>query len=137
MKATFLLAALLLAGIASAQTSNEAPGPGPGRHESAAEHMNNLATLLDLTDTQKTQVQAILEQEHAQAKAAFEQAKASGQKPSLQEMKAQHQQLEQETISKLTPVLSPGQLKKFQVLMQERHPMMGPHRGPPPDSAPN
>ena len=43
--------------------------------------MDKLATLLDLTDAQKAQVQTILQAEHAQMKAAFEQAKASGTKP--------------------------------------------------------
>src|ERR1700752_1482269 len=86
-----------------------------------ANHMNNLATLLDLTDAQKVQVQAILQQEHAKMKEAFEQAKSSGTKPDWQQMKALHQQIQQETLQKLTPVLSATQLKKFQVLSQMHH----------------
>ena len=40
--------------------------------------MDNLATLFDLTDAQKVQVQAILQEEHAKMKEAFEQARSSG-----------------------------------------------------------
>jgi Spy/CpxP family protein refolding chaperone len=65
-------------------------------------------------------------------KALFDQALASGTKPSFDQIKALHEQVQQDTIAKLTPVLSPAQLKKFQVLMQERGPMGHGHRGPPP-----
>ena len=61
--------------------------------------MDDLATLLDLTDAQRPQVQAILQEQHAKMKAAFEQAKASGTKPDFSQMKALHQQLEQQTIA--------------------------------------
>jgi Spy/CpxP family protein refolding chaperone len=116
MKATVLALALLCAGVASAQTS--AP-PSPAARE--AQHMNDLATLLDLTDAQKAQVQPILEAEHAQMKQAFEQAKASGTKPDFAQMKALHQQVQQETLQKLTPVLSALQLKKLQILTSHMH----------------
>jgi hypothetical protein len=88
--------------------------------------MDNLATLLDLNDTQKAQVQAILQEEHAKMKASFEQAKASGTRPDWQQMKALHQQLQQQTLQKLAPVLSATQLKKFQIIQQE---MMHAHMG--------
>jgi hypothetical protein len=43
-------------------------------------------------------------------------------------MKAAHEQMQQDTLAKLTPVLSAAQLKKFQVLMQKRGPPGGgPH----------
>ena len=113
MKASILaVAALLCAGAVLAQTP-----PAPA----AASHMDNLATLLDLTEAQKTQVQTILQAEHAKMKEAFEQAKASGTKPDWQQMKTLHQQIEQETLQKLTPVLSATQLKKFQIIQQSMH----------------
>ena len=93
----------------------------------AAQHLDNLAVLLDLTDAQKGQVQTILEEEHAKMKASFEEARASGTKPDFEQMRAQHQQLHQELLQKLTPVLSPAQLKKFQVLMQMHAEMHGGH----------
>jgi hypothetical protein len=139
MKARFLAVAALWAGVALAQAPADAPpGGGPGmRRESAAERMDHLATLLDLTDAQKPQVQAILEAEHAKGRAAHEQAQASGQRPTPAQMKAEHEQMQQETLAKLTPVLTAAQLKKFQVLMSERGGPGGPHGGPPPPAPSN
>jgi uncharacterized HAD superfamily protein len=113
MKATVFALALLWAGALCAQTP-------PATQSHAAAHLDKLATLLDLTDAQKTQVQAVLQEEHAKIRAAHEQAMASGTKPDWQQMKALHEQIQQETLQKLTPVLSESQLKKFQTL-QELH----------------
>jgi ribulose bisphosphate carboxylase small subunit len=133
MKATVLTLALLCAGAAFAQTSPSGnTSPNASRE---AQHMENLATLLDLTNAQKAQVQAILEEEHAKMKQSFEQAKASGSKPDWQQMKALHQQMEQETLQKLTPVLSAAQLKKFQILSKQMHPHFHHGVGPGADSA--
>ena len=117
MKTTVLALALLCAGPVFAQTS-----PSAADHAAhAAHHMDNLAILLDLTDAQKAQVQTIMQEEHAKMKASFEQAKASGTHPDMQQMHAMHEQLKQETLQRLTPVLSPAQLKKFQIIAQEMH----------------
>ena len=139
MRATVLALALLAAGAASAQTTTTPP-PTAAAHQ--AQMMNNLATLLDLTATQKPQVQAILQEEHtemqaqhAQIKELFEQAKASGTKPDFTQIKAMHQQIETDTITKLTPVLNSTQLAKFQVLQKMHHGHFHGHRGPPPTSA--
>ena len=121
MKATLMTIALLCAGAAYAQTSP----PAPPHAADATRHMDDLATLLDLTEAQKAQVQAILQQQHAKMKESFEQAKASGTKPDWQQMKALHEQLQQETLQKLAPVLSATQLKKFQIIQQEMHAHMG------------
>jgi len=138
MRATVLALALLAAGAASAQTTT----PPPNAAARQAQMMNNLATLLDLTATQKPQVQAILEEEHTQMQAQhaqirelFEQAKASGTKPDFSQIKAMHQQIETDTITKLTPVLDATQLAKFQVLQKMHHPHFHGHHGPPPTSA--
>ncbi len=139
MKSTILALALVMSGVAIAQTP---PAPAnAAAHQ--AQMMSDLATLLDLTATQKPQVQAILQEEHtqmqaqhAQIKEMFEQAKAEGTKPDFAQMKALHQQLEQDTITKLTPVLTAVQLQKFQILMKLHHQHMGHHRGSPPDGAP-
>jgi periplasmic protein CpxP/Spy len=130
MKISLAVVAALWMGVATAQAPDSSGdgGPGPGfRHESAAERLDHLATLLDLTDAQKAQVQTILEEQHAKMKAQRDASQASGQKPTFEQMKAEHEQLRQETLAKLTPVLSPAQLKKFQVLMEERGPPGGPH----------
>ncbi|HKD53159.1 MAG TPA: hypothetical protein VKB72_02995 [Steroidobacteraceae bacterium] len=113
--ATVVALALLCAGAAFAQT------PPPPASAMAAKHMDDLATLLDLTDSQKAQVQTILQEEHAKVKASFEQAHASGAKPDWQQMKALHQQIQQETLQKLAPVLSATQLKKFQIIAEAMH----------------
>jgi hypothetical protein len=125
MKATVITIALLCAGAAYAQTP---PPPAPNAAE-AARHMDDLATLLDLNDTQKAQVQSILQEEHAKMKASFEQARASGTKPDWQQMKALHEQVQQETVQKLAPVLSATQLKKFEIIQQAMHAHMGHHMG--------
>jgi hypothetical protein len=124
MKATVMTLALLCAGAAYAQTAPPAP---PAHAADEARHMDDLATLLDLTDAQKAQVQTILQEQHAKMKASFEQAQASGTKPDWQQMKALHEQLQQETLQKLAPVLSATQMKKFQVIQQEMHAHMGHH----------
>jgi Spy/CpxP family protein refolding chaperone len=98
--------------------------------------------LLDLTDTQKAQVKTILDAEHAKMRAQFQAAKASGTKPSFDEMRAARQQSRAETIQQLTPVLTASQLKKFEVLMDEEHGPQGrgphgPHSGDAPPASPN
>jgi ribulose bisphosphate carboxylase small subunit len=128
MKASVLAAMLLCA-------SPLFTMPASAGEPAAASHMDNLATLLDLTDAQKAQVQTILQEEHAKMKASFEQAKSSGTKPDWQQMKALHQQVAQETLQKLTPVLSATQLKKFQIIEQSMHRHFN-HGGPPPSAAP-
>ena len=131
MRTSVIALTLLLAGAAYAQTP---PAP-PTKHSRSAQMMDNLTVLLDLTDAQRPQVQAILEAQHAQMKAAFDQAKASGTKPDYTQMKATHEQMEADTIQKLTPVLSAAQLKKFQVLEKMEHEHFH-HRGPPPGAPP-
>ena len=132
MKTQLLAAAILWVGVAVAQPPEAAGGPPPGgpgsQHETPAQRLDNLAVLLDLTDAQKAQVQAVLEEEHSKMKAFRDQAEASGTRPTFEQMKTEHEQIQQDTIAKLTPVLTPAQLKKFQVLMAER----GPHGGPGP-----
>ena len=137
MRATVLALALMCAGAAFAQTP---PNPAnAAAHQ--AQMMNDLGTLLDLTPAQKPQVQTILQQEHAQMQAQhaqikelFEQAKAAGTKPDFTQIKAMHQQLEQQTIAQLTPVLNSTQLAKFQILMKMHHAHFHGHGhgGPPP-----
>jgi Spy/CpxP family protein refolding chaperone len=130
MKISSAAVLVLWMGAAIAQAPDSPGGGGPRqgfRHESAAERMDHLATLLDLTDAQKAQVQTILDDQHAKMKAQRDATQASGQKPTFEQMKTEHEQLQQETLAKLTPVLSPAQLKKFQVLMAERGPPGGLH----------
>ncbi len=125
-----MLLALALLGATAVYAQSTGAPPNAGAHE--AQMMSDLATLLDLTEAQKPQVQAVLHEQHAQMRQMFEQAKASGTEPDFAQMKTLHQQLEQQTLQKLSPVLTPAQLAKFQILAKMMH---GPHHfhgGPPP-----
>jgi Spy/CpxP family protein refolding chaperone len=112
MKAAVVTLAALWAGAALA-------GNAAGGNQAA--HLEKLAVLLDLTDAQKPQVATILQGEHAQMRALIDQAKAAGGKPDFQAMKAAHEQISQDTMTKLSGVLSPAQLKKFQTLREMHH----------------
>ena len=119
---------LAVLGVANAQ----APGtPPPPDSQWGEQRMERLATLLDLSDTQKTQVKAILDAERAKMRAQLQAAQASGTKPSFERTRAAHQQIQAETLQQLTPVLTSTQLKKFQVLMEEEHGRRGGPHGPP------
>lgn len=120
IKASVVALAVLWAGAALAQN------PVAGNH---ASHMESLAVLLDLTDAQKPQVQTILQGEHAQMRALIEQAKAGGGNPDFQALHAARTQIKQDAFTKLSGVLSPVQLKKFQTLQQMHGHGFG-HRGP-------
>ena len=130
-----LLVLLAVFGVANAQT----PGTPPPPDSRGSEHrMERLATLLELTDAQKTQVKAVLDAEHAKMKAQLQAAQASGTKPSFEQMRTAHQQIQAETLQQLTPVLTSAQLKKFQVLMEEHgRGGRGPHGPPPSGDAPS
>jgi hypothetical protein len=118
----------LVAGAVLAQT----PAAGTTGRTS---RMDKLATLLDLTDSQKTQVQTILQEQHtqmqqlhSQLKAQWQAAKAAGTKPDFAQMHTQFEQLHQETLTKLSTVLSATQLTKFKTLeSMTRHHGFGHH----------
>ena len=130
MKASLFAAFLLCAvGVAAAQAPN--PQKAAARE---AQRMDRLATLLDLNDGQKAQVQTVLQEEHAKMQQLFEQAKASGTRPTPDQMRANHEQMKAETLQKLSTVLTELQLKKFQII-EEGHHQRGfrrPHGPPPP-----
>jgi hypothetical protein len=111
----------LAAGVVLAQTpATTATGP-TGR-------IDKLATLLDLSDSQKTQVQTILQGEHtqmqqlhSQMKSEWQAAKAAGTKPDFAQMHSSFEQLHQDTLTKLSTVLSATQLTKFKTLESMMH----------------
>jgi hypothetical protein len=121
LKASVVALLALWAGAAVAAT------PGPA---TAASRMENLGILLDLTEAQKPQVQTILQDAHTQMRQLFEQARAAGGKPDLQALHAARQQISQDTLQRLSGVLSPVQLKKYQALEQMHAHGFG-HHGPP------
>ena len=129
MKVLLRTSLLALVVLCAAAAVAQPPASGGG-----AAHMENLAILLDLTDAQKPQVESILQGAHSQMRQLFEQSKAAGDKPDFQAMHAAHQQIQQDTLQKLSSVLSPVQLKKFRALEQMHAHGMG-HHGP--GAAPN
>jgi Spy/CpxP family protein refolding chaperone len=127
-----MLGALLATGIAVAQTTPPDAPPPPPEAGQPLTRIDRLAILLDLTDSQRQQVQQILEQQRQQMKAYWQQQQSSGTKPDFQQLRAQREQLRQQTLAQLQPLLSADQYKKLEVLMTppafgRRH-----HHGPPP-----
>lgn len=115
-KVTLLALAWLASGVAfAADTAPTQPHPGMRGPD-----MDRMALLLDLNAYQKTEVEKILKEQHDQMRASFEAAKASGTRPSREEMKAKHDQAEQELHTKLGSVLDETQLKKFDALHEGR-----------------
>ncbi|HET9446442.1 MAG TPA: Spy/CpxP family protein refolding chaperone [Steroidobacteraceae bacterium] len=92
-----------------------------GPHGGHAPDMDRMATLLDLNDSQKAEVQKILSEQHAKAKAAHEERRAAGgEKPTRDERAKLHEEMKQETTTKLQAVLTPEQIKKFEALTDHR-----------------
>ena len=116
-KATFaLIAATCLAtGIASAANAEHGRHRGPD--------MERMAILLDLNESQKTEVEKILNEQREKFRAEREQYRAQGTRPTREEMMQKHAGRRQETLTKLQGVLTPEQIKKFEVLTDHR-----PHR---------
>jgi Spy/CpxP family protein refolding chaperone len=83
--------------------------------------MDRMATLLDLNDSQKAEVQKIFDEQHEKMKAQFEQAQTSGTKPTREERARFHDEMKQEMNTRLQAVLSPEQMKKFAALTDHPH----------------
>lgn len=124
MKIRSALVLLCAMGVAFAQ----APSAPPSGPPNAQQRLDRLAILLDLTDAQKAQVKTILDAQHAKMRAQLEAARASGTRPTFEQMQADRQQLKADTLQQLSSVLNAAQLKKFEVLMEDER---GPGRGPP------
>jgi Spy/CpxP family protein refolding chaperone len=94
------------------------------QHEGHPGHdMDRMAVLLDLNDSQKAEVQKILNEQHEKLDAKHEELKAAGTKPTREERQKFHEEMKQDMTTKLQGVLTPEQMKKFDALMD--HP-----RGP-------
>lgn len=110
----------LAAGSVLAQT------PGPPA-DAGADRMDRLAILLDLDEGQKAAVKKVFDEQFEQRAALRKEAKESGTRPTREQMQAKHEQMKQETIEKLRPILSDQQLTKFEALA-DHPPGPGPHR---------
>jgi hypothetical protein len=113
-KVTLLALAWLASGVAFAAE----PAPTRAHPGMRGPDMDRMALLLDLDDYQKTEVERILKEHRQQLRAAHEAAKASGTRPSREEMKALREQNKQELETKLSGVLNETQMKKFDALRE-------------------
>ncbi len=106
-RVALIAAAMLASTVALAQAHDRPRGPD----------MDRMAVLLDLNETQKVQVQKILDEQHAKVKTAHDERHAAGTKPTREQREKFHEELKQDTTTKLQSVLSADQIKKFEVLM--------------------
>ena len=120
-KVTLLAIAWLASGVALAAD----PAPTSPHAGMRGPDMDRMALLLDMDAYQKTEVEKILKEHHEQKRAQFQAAKASGTRPSREEMQTLRDQGKQELHTKLSGVLNETQMKKFDAL-RERGP--GPRR---------
>jgi Spy/CpxP family protein refolding chaperone len=100
----------------------------PPPHSHRGPDMDRIALLLDLDDYQKSEVQKVLEAQHEQMHVTMEQERSGGQHPSREEMQARHEQLQKDTLDKLSSILNEQQLKKFAALT-DHPPGATHHRG--------
>jgi Spy/CpxP family protein refolding chaperone len=112
-RVALIAAAMLASAVALAHPEHGPQGPD----------MDRMATLLDLNDSQKAEVQKIFDEQHEKMKAQFEQAQSSGTRPTREERARFHDEMKQEINPSLQAVLSPEQMKKFAALTD--HPPRG------------
>ncbi len=110
-RVALIAAALLASTVALAHPHDGPPGPD----------LDRMAILLDLDAAQKAQVQKIFEEQHEKLQAAHDQAHSAGTKPSREERRKFHEEMKQDTTTKLQAVLSADQMKKFAALMDRPH----------------
>ncbi|MGA8206194.1 MAG: hypothetical protein WB812_16890 [Woeseiaceae bacterium] len=123
--ATGLITALLFVGaLAAAQP-----------HRPPFMDIDKLAVLLDLNDSQKSEVDRVLTEQRDAFKAKHDEVRASGERPSYEEMQAHHQQMVDDMVAKLQNTLSPKQIEKFKILMEPPPMRGGPHHGMPRDDS--
>ena len=106
--------AILLVGIAFAQ-----PPKNKSEEQRQGPDMEKLQILLDLNDEQVVQMEALLQkqQKEMQAKRALMSEERNAM---MEEMKVEREQVREAHQNELEKILTPEQLKKFEVLRQER-----------------
>jgi Spy/CpxP family protein refolding chaperone len=109
-RVVLIAAALLASAVALAH-----PHEGRQGHD-----MDRMAVLLDLNDAQKADVQKILDEQHQKLEAVHQQRRSADAKPTREERVKFHEELKQDTVTKLQAVLSPEQIKKFEALTEHR-----------------
>jgi len=135
MRLPKMMLAIMLAGLGAVAYAQSPSSSAAGPSARMNQHLSDLTTLLDLTESQRLQMQQALEAQHEKMQAQFQQFKSSGQPPTPAQMKATHQQMQQELLASVKPFLSESQFNKFQLLTQRQHHGWHGHRGPPPAGA--
>lgn len=110
-RVALIAAAMLASTVALAHPDHGPPGPD----------MDRMAILLDLNDSQKSEVQKIFNEQHEKMKAVHDQANSAGTKPTREERAKFHEEMKQDLTTKLQAVLSPEQMKKFAALADHPH----------------
>jgi hypothetical protein len=118
---------LILPFVAAAAVA-QPPGPRPG----GPMDIERLAILLDLDAYQKNEVERVLKEQRDATLAAREARAAEGAESlSFDDMRARRAALEQETLTKLSAVLTEPQMTKFKVLTERPDRARGPRFQPP------
>lgn len=130
----------MAAATALAQPPDAPPGPPPGGPPHGPRggagfggpaNIDRLAILLDLDPYQKNEVQRVLTAQGEAMRAERQQQRASGQRPTFEEMRAKRQQNEDAIVAQLSTVLSDTQITKLKILLEQPRGGPGPRRGPP------
>jgi len=126
-----VLPVALLAMQAALAQQQQRPGMPPGR---GAPPIERMARELNLDDTQKAEVQRILEEQRKRHEAERKNFAATGQRPTREEMQKIRAQHEEELRLALSGILTSEQLEKFTEMQAQRHERM--RHGPPPGEPP-
>jgi hypothetical protein len=134
MKAIKILVATLglaaTAALAQAPAGGGLEGPGGAR----GFDIERLAVLLDLDAYQKQEVERVLTEQREAVRAERNARETTGERPSIEEMRAFREQAREGTITKLQTVLTELQITKFKLLMERPADGRGGRRGPPRDA---
>jgi hypothetical protein len=125
---------ILFAGTAFAQDGPPGGGPpldgpmqGPSPKEAAAAELKNLNKKLKLSEPQKSGIRPILEDEHAEMNALFQ-----DQSGSMEDKMAKMKAIRDESIKKIRDLLTEEQRKQFDKIAEK----LGQPGEPPPNSPP-
>jgi hypothetical protein len=86
----------------------------------AQSRVERIAAVLDLSEQQKSSVQAILEVEGSKMEAFVREATASGRDPTADQMRAKHEQLQQESVANVRSILTATQLHALEGLTPDQ-----------------
>jgi Spy/CpxP family protein refolding chaperone len=126
-----LIALIAVSALSAAFAQSQSPPPRPDPQK----FLERLTVVLDLDEYQQGEVKKVLEAQRAKMETQRAEFKASGERPTFEQMKAAHEASKKETEEALSSVLTPEQLKKFDAFMADRGPPPGGPRGPRPDKA--